>query len=125
MDDSDYDTWDEPSARRPKSTRFFGSAGFAGEERPSIRRSNSDPDLQQKPRKPSARRRGSVGMTSEAPKRRGSLGISLNFGPKRPSALKSSSSRRGSFFGNKKSGKKKQEKDDVANQVMAALCGED
>jgi hypothetical protein len=124
MDYSSNDSWDEPSARHPKSSRFLRSAGFADEERPSIRRSNSDPDLNEKPRKPSSRRRGSVGMTSEAPKRRGSL-----FGNKRPSAPKRSSSfrsssRRGSFFGNKKSGNKKKQ-EDVANQVMAALCFED
>lgn len=82
------DSWDEPSARRPKSTKFFGSAGFGGEQ-VSLQRSNSDPDLmqQQRPKKPSARRRGSVGMTTEAPRRRGS--ISSVFGPKRPAAPKS------------------------------------
>jgi hypothetical protein len=138
MDYSGNETPDKRSARLSKSTRNLFSGGFAREELPPIRRSNSNPDLQKKTKKPSSRRRGSVGMTSaapseapkrrgsvgmtseaptEAPKRRGSLGIS--FGSKRPSMPRSNSSRRGSFFGNMKSGKKK--KDDMASQVMAAL----
>eukprot|EP00980_Cylindrotheca_fusiformis_P001944 scaffold442_cov110-Cylindrotheca_fusiformis.AAC.11 len=109
--DYDDDEWDEPSSRRPKSTRFFGSVGFASDDvSPTLRRSNSNPDLQPAAKKSSSRRRSSLGMRTDAPK-------STSASAKRQSSSKSS--RRGSLFGNKKTGKKK--KEDVAAKVMAEL----